>query len=120
MEYWTIALSILAGILAIYYYSTRKDSNVFREHGIPHMKKYSLLERIWILFTRPRSMADMITGLYNVHPDAKYIGTWDYTKPIVVIRDLELLKSVAIKNFDAFPDHLFFGNENQDPLFEKI
>ncbi|XP_024883533.1 cytochrome P450 9e2-like [Temnothorax curvispinosus] len=117
MEYWTIALSILAGILAIYYYSSRKDSNVFRQHGIPHAKDYFLLKKIWKILIRPKSFADMMTEIYEVHSDAKYIGMFDFTKSIVMIRDLELLKSVAIKNFDAFQDHLFFGNETQDPLF---
>lgn len=117
MEYWTIVLSIIAVILAIYYYSSRKNSNVFQQHGIPHVKDYFLLERIWKLFVRPKSFADMIKEMYNVHSDAKYIGAFDFTRSIVVIRDLELIKSVAIKNFDAFPDHLFFGNETQDPLF---
>ena len=117
MEYWTIVLSIVAVILAIYYYSSCKDSNVFQKHGIPHVKEYFLLERIWKLFVRPKSFADMIKEMYNVHSDAKYIGAFDFTRLIVVIRDPELIKFVTIKHFDAFPDHLFFGNETQDPLF---
>ncbi|XP_018404187.1 PREDICTED: cytochrome P450 9e2-like [Cyphomyrmex costatus] len=116
MEYWTIVLSIVATILAIYYYSSCKDSNVFRQHGIPHVKEY-FLERIWKIFVRPKSFADVITEIYNIHSDAKYIGSFDFTKLVVMIRDLELIKSVTIKHFDAFPDHLFFGNETQDPLF---
>jgi len=117
MEYWTIALSILAGVLAIYYYSSRKDSNVFRQHRIPHTKEYFLVEKIWKIFVYPKSFADAIKEIYDMHSDAKYIGTFDLTKSIVLIRDLELIKSVTIKNFDAFQDHLFFGNETQDPLF---
>jgi cytochrome P450 family 9 len=121
MEYWTIVLSILAGIFAVYYYLSsylsHRDSNEFRQHGIPHARKDFLLERIWKIFVRPKSFADIIKAIYDLHPDAKYVGIFDFTNPIVVIRDLELIKSVAIKNFDAFHDHLFFGTETQDPLF---
>lgn len=119
MEYWTLALSILAGILAIYYYSSRKDPNVFQQHRIPHLKKYSLLEMIWSVFLRPKSLVDNIKIIYNVHSDVKYVGSFDFTRSVVMIRDLELIKSIAIKNFDAFQDHLSFGNENQDPLFSR-
>ncbi|KAL0100765.1 hypothetical protein PUN28_019267 [Cardiocondyla obscurior] len=117
MEYWTIALSILAGTLAVYYYALRKDSNIFREHGIPHAKKYSIPRQIWRVLIRPKSIADMIAEVYSVDPDAKYVGTFNFTMPVVMIRDLELLKSVTIKNFDSFEDHLFFGSETHDPLF---
>lgn len=118
MEYWTIVLSILAGVLATYYYSSRKDSNVFRQHGIPHIKENSMLENIWKTFIRPKTFADIITEIYNVHSDAKYVGSFDFTRSVVLtIRDLELVKSITIKNFDAFQDHLFFGDEIQDPFF---
>ncbi|XP_036144260.1 cytochrome P450 9e2-like [Monomorium pharaonis] len=117
MEYWTIALSILAVVLTIYYYSSRKNSNEFQQHGIPHAKKNSILGWIWKVFIRPRSFAEIIKELYEVHSDAKYIGAFNFSQPIVIIRDLELIKSIAIKNFDAFQDHRFFGNETQDPLF---
>ncbi|XP_011705744.1 PREDICTED: cytochrome P450 9e2-like [Wasmannia auropunctata] len=117
MEYWTIALSILAGIFAIYYYSSRKNSNVFRQHGIPHAKQYSLIEDLWKIFVRPKSFADAIKEIYNLHSDAKYVGAFQLTKSFVMIRDPELIKFVGIKNFDAFHDHVFFGNETQDPLF---
>ncbi|XP_011172780.1 cytochrome P450 9e2-like [Solenopsis invicta] len=117
MEYWTIVLSILAGILAIYYYSFRKNANVFQQHGIPQAKQFSSLEWLWRIFIRPRSFAEVIKDIYKVHSDAKYIGVFNFSQIVLVIRDLELIKSVAIKNFDAFQDHLFFGNEAQDPLF---
>ncbi|XP_011702160.1 PREDICTED: cytochrome P450 9e2-like isoform X2 [Wasmannia auropunctata] len=117
MDYWTIVLSLLVGILAIYYYASRKKSNVFRQHGIPHAKRHSFLERIWKILVHPQSLADFIEEVYNVHSDAKYTGIFDFTSPVVMIRDPELIKSIAIKNFDSFQDHLLFGTKIQDPLF---
>ncbi|XP_012531214.2 cytochrome P450 9e2-like [Monomorium pharaonis] len=116
MEYWTIALSILAGILIIYYYLSRKNPNEFQQHGIPYFEEYSL-ERIWKMFVQSKCVAEFIKEMYEVHSDAKYIGAFNFSQSVILIRDLELIKSVAIKNFDAFQDHLFFGNEAQDPLF---
>lgn len=118
MEYWTIVLSILAGVLAVYYYS-RKRSNDFQEHGIPHQKPQFVLRRLWQLFVHPRSFAALNQEMYNLHPDAKYVGIFNFSQLVVVIRDLELIKSIGIKNFDSFQDHLFFGGNNQDPLFGK-
>lgn len=38
-------------------------------------------------------------------------------KPDVIIRDLELLKNITIKDFESFLDHRDVINEEMDPLF---
>ncbi|XP_019884431.2 cytochrome P450 9e2-like [Camponotus floridanus] len=121
MEYWTIILSILAGTLVIYYYfSSCKRSNDLEQHGIPYIRP-QFVQTLWQLFVRPKSFATSIQELYNFYPDAKYTGLFNFSKLVVVMRDLELIKSIGIKNFDSFQDHLFFGSEstNRDPLFGK-
>jgi len=40
------------------------------------------------------------------------------TNPILVIRDLELIKNILVKNFEAFPDRQGFSNTN-DFLFKN-
>lgn len=118
MEYWTIILSILAGILVIYYYSSScKRSNDFQQHGIPYQNP-QVVKRLWQVFIRPKSFAAVIQELYNFYPDAKYIGFFNFSQSVVVVRDLELIKSVGIKNFDSFQDHIFFSS-SEDPLFGK-
>ncbi|XP_011160035.1 cytochrome P450 9e2 [Solenopsis invicta] len=117
MECCTIILSILVSVLAIYYYSFRKNTNAFQQHGVPHVKQISVLEWIWRVIIRPRSFAEAVQNIYEVHPDAKYVGAFNFSQLIIVLRDLELIKSIGIKNFDSFQDHQFFGNDTQDPLF---
>ncbi|EFN63661.1 Cytochrome P450 9e2 [Camponotus floridanus] len=118
MEYWTIILSILAGILVIYYYSSScKRSNDFQQHGIPYQNP-QVVKRLWQVFIRPKSFAAVIQELYNFYPVAKYIGFFNFSQSVVVVRDLELIKSVGIKNFDSFQDHIFFSS-SEDPPFGK-
>lgn len=38
-------------------------------------------------------------------------------KPVLMIRDLNLLKQMCIKDFDHFPDHPSIMSEESDPLF---
>ncbi|EFN82679.1 Cytochrome P450 9e2, partial [Harpegnathos saltator] len=44
------------------------------------------------------------------------IGIYDFLKPVIMIRDPELIKSIAIKHFDMFTDHRDFIQYDQDPL----
>ncbi|KMQ94343.1 cytochrome p450 9e2, partial [Lasius niger] len=71
------------------------------------------------LIFRRESMADLVKNTYNLHPEAKYVGMFDMTNPLIVIRDPDLIKSIALKYFDLFPDHRTMIEEHQDPLFGK-
>ncbi|RLU15467.1 hypothetical protein DMN91_012461 [Ooceraea biroi] len=119
MECWTLALSILVGVLAVYYYLFRRGPNVFQQHGIPCAMDFNFLRRLFEIFVFPKSFAKALLDIYNVHPDAKYIGAFNLSRRVVVIRDLELIKSIGIKSFESFEDHLFFGTGDEDPLFSN-
>lgn len=62
-------------------------------------------------------MIATIHETYNFNRDAKYIGSYDLANPVIMLRDLELIKTVAIKNFDNFPDRTSFLDDTVDPLF---
>ncbi|KMQ88037.1 cytochrome p450 9e2 [Lasius niger] len=68
---------------------------------------------------RRQSIVDLVQNTYNLHPEAKYVGMFDITGPLIVLRDRDLIKSIALKNFDLFPDHRTLVEEHQDPLFGK-
>ncbi|XP_032682978.1 cytochrome P450 9e2-like [Odontomachus brunneus] len=120
MDFWTTILSILVFLLIIYYYSSLKyTQNVFQQHRIPHGKRISILQEILDLFVFPKAYVDMIQTVYNIHQEAKYVGIFHLTGSFLMLRDVEVVKSVCKKNFDAFEDHFFFGDNVPDTLFAK-
>lgn len=40
-------------------------------------------------------------------------------RPIVILRDLELIKKITIKDFEHFLDHRAMVDEKVDPLFGR-
>ncbi|XP_018353988.1 PREDICTED: cytochrome P450 9e2-like [Trachymyrmex septentrionalis] len=115
---YIIALSVIAGALGLYYFLF-KDLNYFKKHGIPHKTPLPIVGNMGPTFFHLESLAGLVKSTYNLHPEAKYVGMFDMNVPIVVIRDPELIKSIALKHFDSFTDHRSFIDENQDPLFGK-
>jgi len=111
-------LSVIAGALSIYYFLF-KDLNYFKKHGIPYKTPIPLLGNLGPSMLRLRPITETVKDIYNVHSEAKYVGMFDMTDPIIMIRDLELIKSIALKHFDMFTDHRSFVDENQDKLFGK-
>ncbi|XP_011707144.1 PREDICTED: cytochrome P450 9e2-like, partial [Wasmannia auropunctata] len=63
------------------------------------------------------SFSDYYQQLYNYYPDAKYVGTVDFFQPALLVRDPELIKDMVVKDFEHFPDHRNFVNEDVEPLF---
>ncbi|XP_032682945.1 cytochrome P450 9e2-like [Odontomachus brunneus] len=115
---YVIILSLIAGTLGLYYFLF-KDRNFFKKHNIPHIRPLPLVGNMGPLIFHKQSMAAIVKDIYNVHPKAKYIGMYEFTRSIVVLRDPELIKSIVLKNFEIFPNHVRFITEDQDPLFSN-
>ncbi|KAL6425639.1 hypothetical protein ACFW04_009634 [Cataglyphis niger] len=115
---YVIVLTVIVGALSLYYYIF-KNLNFFKKYGIPYKRPFPILGNMAGVIFRRENLFDLAKNMYNLHPEAKYVGMFDTTTPIVVIRDPDLIKSIALKNFDLFPDHRAFMEEYQDPLFAK-
>ncbi|CAB3253031.1 unnamed protein product [Arctia plantaginis] len=58
-----------------------------------------------------------LEAVYKAFPDEKYVGFQEMTKPIILIRDPQLMKNIVVKDFDHFVDHKEFFSVEFDPLF---
>ncbi|XP_046816869.1 cytochrome P450 9e2-like [Vespa crabro] len=118
MEAWAMILAFVIVILSIYYY-VFKDLSYFKKIGLPYIEPWPLVGNMGLAFLRKKTMADLTVDMYNINREAKYVGFFDMGNPIIAVRDPELIKMIAVKNFDNFPDHRSFVDEVTDPLFGK-
>ncbi|KAF7988088.1 hypothetical protein HCN44_007582 [Aphidius gifuensis] len=116
MDIWTILFSILVIIIVYLYYEYRKVK-YFEKHGIPHEKPWPLLGNVGETLLKRRTIFQYIQDVYNLNKDAQYVGIYQFSKPVVCIRNPELIKSIAIKNFDHFVNHPVFIDAKTEPLF---
>ncbi|KYN29650.1 Cytochrome P450 9e2 [Trachymyrmex cornetzi] len=116
MEYWSILLSIIIGVISIHYLF--RNFNLFKRHGIPHIPPVPIFGSAISVIFRRISFVDFIQKVYYFNPNSKYVGFYFMTNPVLVIRDLELIKNILVKNFEAFPDRQGFSNTN-DFLFKN-
>ena len=116
MEYWSILLSIVIGALGIYYLF--RNFNVFKRLGVLHVPSFPILGNMTSVIFWQKSFVDFMSTLYSAYPDTKYIGFYDTTNPVILLRDPELIKTILVKNFDSFPDRRGLNDLNE-PLFEK-
>lgn len=56
-------------------------------------------------------------SIINISFIFRVLGTYSFQLPILLIRDLYLIKKLGVKEFDHFTDHRIFIDENADTLF---
>ncbi|KAF7987348.1 hypothetical protein HCN44_003110 [Aphidius gifuensis] len=116
MEICTVLLSILVIIIVYFYYEYNKVK-YFEKHGIPHNKPWPLLGDMGVPLLTRRSVFQYIRDVYNLNSDAQYVGLYQFSRRIILIRNPELIKSITIKNFDHFVNHLAIVDPKTEPLF---
>ncbi|XP_011175443.1 cytochrome P450 9e2-like isoform X2 [Solenopsis invicta] len=117
MELSTLLLTIVVASICLYYFLKSKLT-YFERLKIPHVKPIPLLGNMAPFVFGRIAHVELVQKLYNLFPDAKYFGFYDFSTPTFVIRDPELISTMAIKQFDNFSDHNGFASE-LDPIASK-
>uniref|UniRef100_A0A2A4JMY4 unspecific monooxygenase n=1 Tax=Heliothis virescens TaxID=7102 RepID=A0A2A4JMY4_HELVI len=87
----------------LYYYFTRTfkywtSKNVKGPTPIPFFGNFI------DVFFRRKHVGVLYTELYKQYPNEKVVGLYRMMSPTLLIRDLDIVKQVLIKDFDSFPD----------------
>ncbi|XP_011505443.1 PREDICTED: cytochrome P450 9e2-like [Ceratosolen solmsi marchali] len=114
MEIFTLSLLLIVCYSLYYYFN--KQLRFFHDKNLPYKSGWPLFGNFFYAFLRRKHMLDIIEEIYKVNSEAKYIGGFNFTKPVFVIRDLDLIKNITIKNFDHFQDHRTFFDANTDKI----
>ena len=62
-------------------------------------------------------IGEQLERIYDEHKDKPYVGIFPFDKPSLLIRDVELVKNILVKDFLTFMDLIFSVEERFDLLF---
>lgn len=119
MDYLQLGLTFLAILVAIYYLSTR-NQKLLKRHGIVHIPPTPFFGNLGPLVRRQCHMEDVIQRIYDLDPDAKYVGMYEFTTPLIIIRDPELIKTIGVKEITNFTNHRPFVDVRVDPMLGEV
>ena len=112
---------LLLGIFLLSYLYVKKKFTFFSKHGVPHQPGTFPLgsDVIWKILTGKLGLMQPQEVIYKEFPDAKIAGYYGvFGSPIVfVIRDMELIKRILVKDFDHFMDRRHIGKDQLLPKF---
>lgn len=106
-----IVVVALFYLLVIKYWTFFSDRNVLFVRGLP------ILGSNYKTFLGRESLFDAMQRLYARYPDESIVGMYDIGGiPQFIVRDPELIKNVAVKQFDNFVNRRVDINPDIDPL----
>ncbi|XP_026324880.1 cytochrome P450 9e2-like [Hyposmocoma kahamanoa] len=111
-----IWLGCLVAAVLLYF---RQVYSFFKRRGVKTPGIIPPFGTMLSVLVKREHFAEQITRFYNQFPDQKFYGTFQFTKPFLQVRDIELIKKICIKEFESFLDHNTVISEDYDPLFGR-
>ncbi|GLV31943.1 Cytochrome P450 28a5 [Carabus blaptoides fortunei] len=91
----------------------------WRKRGVPSPPTKPWVGNLGPSIILTKSLGQIYTDMYNNYKGYQYIGFYKFRKPGLLIRDVELIKNLTIKDFSSFHDNDIEGDEELDPIFGK-
>jgi cytochrome P450 family 6 len=118
----SVALSLATFLIAVftgmYLYFTR-NFNFWKKRGIPYLKPTPFLGNIKELVFQKVGIGHHLQKIYDENKDVPYVGFFSFDQPSLLIRDLDLVKNILVKDSQHFMDRVITFNEVLDPFFGK-
>jgi cytochrome P450 family 6 len=113
-------ISVITAIfIGLYFYITR-NFKFWQKLGIPYVKPTPFVGSLKESVLQKTTIAEQLQRIYNEQSDKPYVGIFSCDQPSLLIRDLELVKNILVKDFQKFTDRVFTFEETFDPLFSKV
>ena len=113
-----LVISFSVIFIALYFYFTR-NFKFWQKLGIPYVKPTPFVGNLKECTFQKVNIGKHLQQIYEEHNDKPYVGIFSFDKPILLIRDLELVKNILVKDFQYFIDRVVSVDEKLDPLSSK-
>ncbi|XP_012055740.1 PREDICTED: cytochrome P450 6k1-like [Atta cephalotes] len=112
--YYTSALIIS---FSLFYAYAKYKLSYWNRRGVKSPPTHLFFGNFKDCIMLKKSPGDKIREIYNsADPDDPYIGFYIFHKPLLILRDHDLIKQIMIKDFDNFPNRRFGSGSQMDPI----
>jgi len=103
----------------LYLHFTR-NFNFWEKLGITYVKPTPFVGNFKDCVLLKTSIGEQLQRIYKEHSDKPYVGIFSFDRPSLLIRDLELVKNILVKDFQNFTERTFSLEDKYDPIFGKV
>ncbi|XP_023717565.1 cytochrome P450 9e2 isoform X1 [Cryptotermes secundus] len=113
---WT--LLVLAAGVVLYFWGTSTYGR-FTKQNIPHLKPLPFIGSM-APYMGKKSLFEHLLESYNQFKGHQFGIMFMFRRPVVYVRDLELIKTIAVKDFEYFTDHQTDFFESGESIWSKL
>ncbi|KDR15961.1 hypothetical protein L798_09889 [Zootermopsis nevadensis] len=119
-NYITLALfTILCGLFIYLYFYFTRNFNFWKELGVSYVKPLPFVGNLKEVMFLKENIGKTLQRIYSEHSDKPFVGIFAFDQPNLLIRDLDLVKNILVKDAQNFIDRVIAVDENLDPLLGK-
>lgn len=111
-----VLLTLLVGVVTVLYLLLRRKLNYWQDRGIPCLEPSLLLGNLDGVGQKIHNNANVQLVYEKFKIENKICGYYLLQSPHLIILDLDLVKSILIKDFNNFVDRGMYNNPDEDPL----
>lgn len=114
---WKIdVLALLVGVSTIFYIFAKRSYSYWDRRGFKTLPGFNYcFGHLFGVFSQKAQLGVFLKQLYDSTKEP-FVGIYGIFRPILIVRDPELVRSVLIKDFSHFADRGIHSNEEYDPL----
>lgn len=114
--FWLISAAALPALVLLYLF-LKQTYTYWARKGFPSLPPdipWGCLRPVVVQQTK--SFGEQVRDIHLQNPGSPYLGLYFLFRPVLLIRDPELVKRVLVTDFDHFYDRGMFYNEKTDPI----
>ncbi|XP_071578424.1 cytochrome P450 6A1-like isoform X2 [Temnothorax nylanderi] len=119
MESFEILCGIAAVIFALYYFLT-SNYDFWKSRGVRGPRPIPVFGNLKNVTFSKISVGYYLAELYNEYKDEAVLGIFAGKMPILIVKDLDLIKDVLIKDFSTFANRGIPVFNKADPLSQHL
>lgn len=111
-------LLVLSGVLTLLYIWIKHNFSYWRRKNVPYIEPNHIFGNLKDMVFMKNCAANHMITLYT-HKQAQeqpVVGIHIFNKPALLIRDLDLIKTILVKDFNKFSDRYSRADPHQDAL----
>lgn len=114
-DYYIIIRELLFSLVVaifIFIFISNRRYKFWKTKGVKYVKPYIVFGNVKDVFLGNLSLTEQIHEFYNQYKDEKYFGIYKALSSQLVIKDVEIVKQILVKDFIHFQDR--FTDANMD------
>lgn len=116
-----VSLVVLGYLLYHYLFAKGSPPAYWKKHGIPFIDSSVVASNLEIFFMK-KQISERDEYAYNqlVSTGGKFCGMLESPQPVILVKDIDVVKKVYIKDFDHFVDRRDFFPTRKGTLMSKM